>query len=100
MDTEVSNNEGPGDGILEKWGPIADYLRCSIKTAQRWEKNGLPIYRHEGVGCVWAHKTELDQWREGRASLKKAMETPGAGPSLYVGRDAGSIYRKSLPTQP
>ena len=32
---------------LESWKEIADYLRTSVRTVQRWEKvEGLPVRRH------------------------------------------------------
>lgn len=31
--------------ILRGWKQIAEYLGCGIRTAQRWQKDGLPVQR-------------------------------------------------------
>jgi len=31
--------------ILSGWKEIASYLHCGVRTVQRWEVDGLPIYR-------------------------------------------------------
>ena len=49
---------------LRSWKEIAEYLKTSIRTAQRYEALGLPIHRIRGMrmGGVFALKPELDQW--------------------------------------
>jgi len=57
---------GPGDR-LESWKEIAAYLSRSVRTARRWEREeGLPVHRqmHRTQASVYAHKSELDAWRE------------------------------------
>jgi len=55
-----------GDGrILESWKEIAEYLRRTPKTCQRWEHElGLPIHRLDGSpkASVFAYQEELDRW--------------------------------------
>ncbi len=53
---------------LSSWKEIATYLKCSEKTAARWEKErGLPVHRLPGgnKGSVWADPDELERWIRG-----------------------------------
>lgn len=49
---------------LDSWKVIASYLAKDIRTVQRYEGEGLPVYRrqHEKHGSVYAYKSELDRW--------------------------------------
>jgi TolB-like protein len=50
---------------LHSWKEIAAYLRCEVRTAQRWEKReGMPIHRHihRKLSSVFTHPNELDEW--------------------------------------
>jgi Tol biopolymer transport system component len=50
---------------LDSWKEIASYLRRSVRTVTRWEREeGLPVHRHvhSKAGSVFAYKTELDAW--------------------------------------
>jgi len=69
----VPPSRGP-DERLESWKEIAAYIKKDVKTAQRWEKKGLPVYRHDQTGSVYAYKSELDRW------LKNPAPTPGPEP--------------------
>jgi serine/threonine-protein kinase len=63
---------------LESWKEIAGYLGREVRTVQLWEKNeGLPIHRqqHSRQGSVYAFRSELDTWRNARASSPVAVET-------------------------
>ncbi len=54
---------------LSSWKEIANFLKCSEKTAARWEKErGLPVHRLPGgsKGSVWADPNELERWMRGR----------------------------------
>ena len=56
----------PGDR-LDSWKEIAAYLKRSVRTVRRWEREeGLPVHRHvhRALGSVYAHKSEVDAWRE------------------------------------
>ncbi|HWC16782.1 MAG TPA: tetratricopeptide repeat protein [Terriglobales bacterium] len=58
----VPSSRGP-DGRLNSWKEIAAYINVDVKTAQRYEKSsGLPVYRHEQTGRIYAFKFELDSW--------------------------------------
>ena len=49
---------------LQGWKEISGYLKCGTRTAQRWEKQGLPI-RQLGKSRrspVFAFSEELDNW--------------------------------------
>lgn len=50
--------------ILTSWKEIASHLNCAVRTAQRWERNGLPVRRpipgHRGY--VNADDEMLDSW--------------------------------------
>jgi serine/threonine-protein kinase len=62
---------------LESWKEIAVYLKRGVRTVRRWEtEEGLPVHRqaHKKLGSVYAHRSELDAWRDGR-------RTPAAGPA-------------------
>ena len=50
---------------LDSWKEIAAYLKRSVRTVTRWEREeGLPIHRHlhNKSGSVYAYKAELDVW--------------------------------------
>ncbi|HET7186483.1 MAG TPA: hypothetical protein VFI82_17510 [Terriglobales bacterium] len=50
--------------ILHGWKEIANYLRCGVRTVQRWERFGCPIRRPAGRprSTVIASSEEIDQW--------------------------------------
>jgi hypothetical protein len=54
----------PVNGRLDSWKDIATYLGCDIRTAMRWEKNGLPVHRVPGGQrqAVFAYPNEIDEW--------------------------------------
>ena len=65
--------------ILDSWKEISKYLRRSVSTCQRWERDfELPIRRLDGSpkARVFAYREELDRWLEamlesGEISRKK-----------------------------
>jgi len=62
---DPSSNEGR----LDSWKDIAAYLKRSVPTVQRWEKEeGLPVHRHlhKKQGSIYAYRQELDLWIEQR----------------------------------
>ncbi|MDQ6892679.1 MAG: hypothetical protein M3167_08370 [Acidobacteriota bacterium] len=71
-----SDEPPPGDepasnGRLDSWKEIAAYLRRSVRSAKRWEKEeGLPVHRHlHGKrDSVYAYGTELDLWWASRGA--------------------------------
>lgn len=63
--TEAPQDQSPQDR-LDSWKEIAVYLRRSVRTVMRWEKEeGLPVHRHQHSkqGSVYAFREELDEWR-------------------------------------
>lgn len=70
--------EGGGDDRLDSWKEIAAYLRRSVRTVRRWEREeGLPVHRHvhRVLGSVYAQKSEVDAWRlKGRVPTSAADE--------------------------
>src|SRR5262249_19938911 len=60
---------------LYSWKEIAVFLKCGLRTAQRWERNeGLPTHRHSHVrrGTVFAFKDELQRWISSREPTQAA----------------------------
>ena len=71
----VSNRRGLPDGlerrlrprapVLTSWKEIASYLKCGVRTAQRWERDRfLPVYRPRPGkrGPVCAFPSEIQIW--------------------------------------
>jgi len=50
--------------ILTSWKEIASRLNCAVRTAQRWERNGLPVSRPipGRRGYVTADAEMLESW--------------------------------------
>jgi Tol biopolymer transport system component len=64
---------------LSSWKEIAEYLRTSVRTVQRWEKSeALPTHRHlhDKRGSVYAYKPEVDRWYEGRRERLQSSNQP------------------------
>lgn len=53
---------------LDSWKEIAEYLGRDVRTATRWESQGLPLHRVPGGKgrSVFAFTTEIDDWMAGR----------------------------------
>ncbi len=73
----------PGHDRLESWKEIAAYLGRDERTVRRWERQeGLPVRRHihQKQASVYAYKSELDAWRQGRgATPRENQQGPTAG---------------------
>ena len=75
MDTAPSHRPAGTDASLtgerlDSWKEIATYLKRSVRTVHRWEKEeGLPVHRqlHKDLGSVFAYKSELDAWSSARS---------------------------------
>jgi len=54
--------------ILTGWKEIAQYLRLTVRTVQRWEPLGLPVRRvsTSAWSPVVAMSDEIDQWASNR----------------------------------
>lgn len=60
---------GSSGDRLDSWKKIASYLKRDVSTVQRWERReGMPVHRHvhDKVGTVYAFRSELDAWWQGR----------------------------------
>src|ERR1700690_4319087 len=56
-------------GRLDSWKKIAAHFNRDVTTVQRWERReGMPVHRHvhDKQGSVYAYRSELDAWWEGR----------------------------------
>jgi hypothetical protein len=51
-------------GLLNSWKEIATYLGRGVRTAQRWERHGLPVRRISpgSRSPVIAHAPDIDTW--------------------------------------
>src|SRR5437773_6523803 len=58
----ISGCDKPTDDLLVGWKDIASYLKCSVRKAQRLERQELPINRIRGTKSVWASKSGIDRW--------------------------------------
>src|SRR5262245_65378592 len=82
MDPDPSHAPSPTDASptgerLDSWKEIASYLKRSVRTVHRWEKEeGLPVHRqlHKDLGSVFAYKRELDAWSIARSVLAGSRE--------------------------
>ena len=63
---------------LDSWKEIAEYLGRDVRTAMRWESQGLPVHRVPGGKgtSVFAMTSEIDQWLTGRSAV--ALPPPAA----------------------
>src|SRR5690348_10025775 len=81
--TPASSSPPDESDRLDSWKEIASYLGREVRTVQGWEKNeGLPIHRHQHArqGSVYAFKTELDAWRQGRKVMPADSPAPDSPP--------------------
>jgi PAS domain S-box-containing protein len=67
--------------ILIGWSAIADYLGCSLSSAQRREEDGLPVFRVGG--SVRAHTADIDEWI--KESSRRPRPTGNAVDSGFPG---------------
>lgn len=65
------------DDQLHGWKDIARHLGVQVRTAQRYERRGLPIRRNDAIrGGVYAVKAELQAWRDGFGSAAGPTTPP------------------------
>jgi TolB-like protein len=63
---------------LGSWKEVASYLRCNVRTVQRWERSeGLPLHRHfhQTGSTVYAFSGELDAWLDTRSLVRSSPST-------------------------
>lgn len=71
---------------FESWKEIATYLRCSVRTLQRWERlEGLPVHRHRHgkLGSVYAFRHEIDEGRRRRTATTVATQPASSAPDHH-----------------
>jgi Tol biopolymer transport system component len=76
---------------LDSWKEIAAYLKRSVRTVTRWERDeGLPVHRHlhSKSGSVYAYTAELDEWwtRRGEQVDRQASEKEKESSRMPIGR--------------
>jgi TolB-like protein len=75
--------------VFDSWKEIAEYLRRSSKTCQRWERElDLPIHRLDGSpkASVFAYQDELDRWlNEKLHERKRVHEKPAPSSGEVAG---------------
>jgi hypothetical protein len=67
-------------GLLNSWKEIASYLGRGVRTAQRWEKYGLPVRRLAPGprASVIADAREIDKWIQSAKAHGFPAEEPSA----------------------
>jgi hypothetical protein len=74
----VTSTSSAAQDRLNGWKEIAAYIGKDERTAQRWEKRGMPVHRVSALdGVVYAWKREIDQWS-------------GAADDCRIGEDAAA----------
>jgi|SRR5215470_2281467 len=69
----------PGTMVLNSWKEIAAYLKCGVRTVQRWERDlDLPVYRPRPGkrGPVCAFPGELQIWMRQRKTEHPSLAHP------------------------
>jgi len=77
-----AGGEGTGSRRLIGWKAIGQFLRCTERTARRWEADrGMPVHRIPGGGrsSVWASPDELSAWLNALPSEVQATLRAEAG---------------------
>src|SRR5215467_1681353 len=72
-------------GVLSGWKEIADHLHLTVRTAQRWERLGLPVHRVSDSSCspVVTTTDELELWMRSR-EVKANSSRPTINKSLLT----------------
>lgn len=74
---------------LDSWKKIASYLKRDVSTVQRWERReAMPVHRHlhDKRGSVFAFRSELDLWWQGRRVRLTSEEADGRPATTATGR--------------
>jgi len=91
---------------LNSWKEVAAYLRSSVRTVQRWEKEeGLPVHRqqHAKLGSVYAFKSELEAWRDHRSDRSDdaaSWTQPASGDATVDWKTQLEVVRAKLADVP
>ncbi len=88
-----ASTRGENEDRLDSWKRIAVYLKRDVSTVQRWERReSMPVHRHlhDKQGSVFAFRSELDAWWQGRSgdlagdehvAQDEAAQPPGGEPA-------------------
>src|SRR4030095_15967803 len=85
--TVVSVMDRSGPTRFDSWKEIANYLKISVRTVQRWEKDeGLPVHRqpHARQDTVYAYKDEIEAWRSDRDRYAAAASGPSRSTEIAL----------------
>ena len=77
---------------LDSWKEIAEYLGRDVRTATRWEAEGMPLHRVPGGKgrSVFAFTNEIDAWMAG--GRRPAAAAPPAAPVQPASRPAPPTF--------
>ena len=66
---------------LDSWKAIAAFFARDIRTVQRYEAEGLPVYRRQNAkhGSVYAYRSELDKWLTSREPVVRQERAEPSG---------------------
>ena len=86
-----AGTDGTGGWRLVGWKAIGQFLRCTERTARRWEAyRGMPVHRIPGGGrsSVWASADELSSWLQAlpsdvQATLRAEAGRANRGPPFH-----------------
>ena len=93
-----ASGDGTGSRRLIGWKAIGQFLRCTERTARRWEAyRGMPVHRIPGGGrsSVWATPDELSGWLQALPSEVQA--TLRAEASTEAGTAAATQSATDMP---
>jgi len=117
---EESRSQLPAgaSGRLDSWKKIAAHFKRDVTTVQRWERReGMPVHRHihDKQGSVYAFRSELDAWWEGRrgklpdsfdgaqgsASIVEPLPSPNESwlQATAAAQSAASLSRQPTPAR-
>src|SRR5690242_2105068 len=78
----------PDEKPLEGLKAIAQHFNRSVKTAQRWEREALPVHRHPVLGVV-AYRSELDVWLKERTAHGNVQGSSESAPDIPQDKPSG-----------
>lgn len=83
---------------FDSWKEIADYLGRDVRTAIRWESQGLPVHRIPGGKgrSVFALSNEIDAWMSGRQPVESAPPLRGGSVTRVAAFSVVAVLAVSL----
>jgi len=82
--------------ILTGWKQIAQHLGCGVRTAQRWQREGLPVKRVTKSirSLVIAESDKLDSWMVRENAFRRAGREEAAAELLANLRRAEELHEE------